>query len=426
MIPISTDAPIYHYPIATVGMIAINVVCYFAFCLDNTRPNIVPRNNVAAEKIEQLDEDDAEITVDEVLDLIEFEGTTYKHLLAVQFGRVRPWQWVTGNFMHADIMHLIGNMIFLWGFGLIVEGKVGWWRFAGIYLVIGTIYGMVLQLGSLLFSSSAFALGASAAIFGLLALCVIWAPANEFTVVMFLVRVFMFDMSILFFGFFFFAKEVVFFGISGFQMSSELLHILGFCAGLPLGIIMVKQGFVDCEGWDIFSYLSGKTGKESTIQTRESVREKEQLAIERKNSAIKQKEISQQVSVNLVGHFREALEGNNIDLAIRLLGKLQAYPAALQQLSHEVTRLVQLLLHSKRYNEAATTIEMNIGLFADHRFAMEVTMLKIWLRDKLPRRSMVYMQKMNAAAMDDAQRQQLVSLAGIAKKQIADGVVDLV
>ena len=28
-------------------------------------------------------------------------------------------------------------MVFLWGFGLVVEGKLGWWRFLLIYLAIG-------------------------------------------------------------------------------------------------------------------------------------------------------------------------------------------------------------------------------------------------------------------------------------------------
>lgn len=32
MIPISTDAPIYHYPIATVSMIVINVIAFVVFC----------------------------------------------------------------------------------------------------------------------------------------------------------------------------------------------------------------------------------------------------------------------------------------------------------------------------------------------------------------------------------------------------------
>ena len=33
LIPYSTDAPIYHYPIATVTFIVINIICYFAFCI---------------------------------------------------------------------------------------------------------------------------------------------------------------------------------------------------------------------------------------------------------------------------------------------------------------------------------------------------------------------------------------------------------
>ena len=33
LIPYSTDAPIYHYPIATVSFIVINVFCFFAFCV---------------------------------------------------------------------------------------------------------------------------------------------------------------------------------------------------------------------------------------------------------------------------------------------------------------------------------------------------------------------------------------------------------
>ena len=41
---------------------------------------------------------------------------------------LHPLQWVTNNFMHSGFFHLAGNMIFLWTFGLVVEGKLGWWR----------------------------------------------------------------------------------------------------------------------------------------------------------------------------------------------------------------------------------------------------------------------------------------------------------
>ena len=50
---------------------------------------------------------------------------------------MHPEQWLLSIFMHAGWMHLIGNMIFLWVFGLVVEGKLGWWRFIPCYLAIG-------------------------------------------------------------------------------------------------------------------------------------------------------------------------------------------------------------------------------------------------------------------------------------------------
>jgi hypothetical protein len=41
--------------------------------------------------------------------------------------------------------------------------------------------------------------------------------------------------------------------IAGFRPSSALLHLLGLGAGLPVGIVMLRRGWVDCEGWDWFS-----------------------------------------------------------------------------------------------------------------------------------------------------------------------------
>lgn len=40
-----------------------------------------------------------------------------------------PLQWVTSIFDHLGIVHLAFNLIALSCFGLIGEGKIGWWRF---------------------------------------------------------------------------------------------------------------------------------------------------------------------------------------------------------------------------------------------------------------------------------------------------------
>ena len=107
------------------------------------------------------------------------EGSDWRTELVLQYGRgLRPWQWLTSIFMHSDIMHLVGNMIFLWSFGLLLEGKLGWWLFAVVYLGMGAAQSFVEQ--TLMLFSSGSSLGASSAIFSLLALVVIFAPLNSF------------------------------------------------------------------------------------------------------------------------------------------------------------------------------------------------------------------------------------------------------
>ena len=56
-------------------------------------------------------------------------------------GRLHPIQWVTHNFLHYDVLHLAGNMLFLWSFGIVVEGKLGAFKFLMTYLAIGTLHG---------------------------------------------------------------------------------------------------------------------------------------------------------------------------------------------------------------------------------------------------------------------------------------------
>ena len=92
---------------------------------------------------------------------------------------LHPMQWLTHNFLHADILHLLGNMVFLWAYGIIVEGKIGWLLFLLTYLGIGTAHGAAIQAAYLGAAEPSYVLGASAIIFGLMAICMIWAPVND-------------------------------------------------------------------------------------------------------------------------------------------------------------------------------------------------------------------------------------------------------
>jgi rhomboid protease GluP len=80
------------------------------------------------------------------------------------------WQLVTSMFIHASIIHLAGNMLFLLIFGLRGEEMFSLPEYLGIYLVGG----LVGNLLSLVFGPYFVSVGASGAIFSLFGACVIY------------------------------------------------------------------------------------------------------------------------------------------------------------------------------------------------------------------------------------------------------------
>jgi membrane associated rhomboid family serine protease len=81
------------------------------------------------------------------------------------------WRLLTAGFLHAGLFHLLTNMLSLWILGSIIEPAVGSWRFGLIYFV-SLLCG---SFGALLLSPDALTVGASGAIFGLLAAAAIVA-----------------------------------------------------------------------------------------------------------------------------------------------------------------------------------------------------------------------------------------------------------
>jgi membrane associated rhomboid family serine protease len=226
IIPYNTDAPLYHRPFATIGLIAVNTIVFVATAGD---PNIEP------------------------------------WLLAFGQG-LHPLQWITSVFLHDGLGHLLGNMLFLWVFGLVIEGKLGWWKFLLAYLGLGAFESSVAQI--FMQHSEGYALGASGAIYGLLAMSLMWAPSNEIHCVGFWgIYGWFFEVPILWFAGFYVGLEAFLVWLSDFEMSSSMLHLAGALPGFGLGVAMLKLGVVDCEQWDIFAVLAGRQGEAPAPQT---------------------------------------------------------------------------------------------------------------------------------------------------------------
>ncbi|QEF99337.1 Rhomboid protease GlpG [Stieleria maiorica] len=221
IIPYSTDAPLYHLPWVTGGIIVTNVVIFFATTFQVLIGNLEP---------EQID------------------------WLLIQFNQINPLQWLTGNFMHFDPFHLMGNMFFLFCFGLVVEGKVGNTRFLAIYLASCVLIGAVAQVPMFLMGGQEAAAGASGVISTLMVIALIWAPENEISVFYFFFPFFgTAEPRIVTICVFFIGMDVLTVVFSGFAMSGAMGHVIGALMGFPIGIYYLRTDQIDCEGWDVIS-----------------------------------------------------------------------------------------------------------------------------------------------------------------------------
>jgi membrane associated rhomboid family serine protease len=85
----------------------------------------------------------------------------------------RAWVWTnwTSQFLHADRVHLVSNMLFLCVFALPLEGRIGRGKMLMLYLASGTAANLISAAGNIHFTGNCTAsLGASGAIAGLMGL----------------------------------------------------------------------------------------------------------------------------------------------------------------------------------------------------------------------------------------------------------------
>ncbi|WP_146434947.1 rhomboid family intramembrane serine protease [Blastopirellula retiformator] len=268
-IPYSTDAPLYHAPIATTSLIVVNVLLLFLW------PVHFPDSSYALPALyQQMEEahDSGELSDEDWQEFQDFFGEAPDDAEAgsspsddfdwrtLHYGDgIKPWQWLTGNFMHADVWHLLGNMLILWPFGALIEGKIGWLRFLLLYAGIGVFQSMIEQFLFLFLDVPTFSLGASAIIFGLIAIALVWAPMNDVKCFMlFGMRAWFFDLPVSVYCAFSIVFEmlIMYFTYdaeSGGLISSSFFHVFGALIGLAVGVVMVRQNWVDCDNYDFFT-----------------------------------------------------------------------------------------------------------------------------------------------------------------------------
>lgn len=385
-IPIGTDAPIYYRPFATIGLIAANVLLYFA----------------------------------------SFQGHMDGWQLQLGNG-LHPVQWWTSAFFHYGLMHLLGNMVFLWTFGVIVEGKLAWWRFLPLYLALAGMDGAVTQiimLGSA--NPEATAGGASGVIFALMAIALIWAPRNEIDV-FYLVgfglwfKSGVFQVSVMAFAAFYLAMNLLFAAIQGFRMSTEVLHVLGAAMGFPVACLMLKLDLVDCEGWDAFTLWRGRTLMEEIVGPAILRRDRPEAdlsaapAVPRKVSVDKR---MQQLTDSLAA--RNPLAAWTAYKDLRERGRHNAIDAAMMR------KLIDGLRVGKDWGNLPAVLEDYIARFPEEADRARLVLADLLIRrEQRPRAALRALEPVRLADLPDAERAFAQKLRKQADRLINDGVMEL-
>ena len=146
---------------------------------------------------------------------------------------------LTSMFMHGSLMHLFGNMLFLWIFGDNLENALGRIRYLIFYLVTGLIASLAHVISTFAFGDNPFipSLGASGAISGVLGGYLVMFPKRQVRVIM--LRVLTTVPAIVAIGLWFVFQLISAWGVIGAGPQSGggvafMAHIGGFIAGLVL------------------------------------------------------------------------------------------------------------------------------------------------------------------------------------------------
>lgn len=146
----------------------------------------------------------------------------------------RPWTLVTHIFLHANAIHLLFNMIFLFFFGPELERRIGGKRFLEVFFISGIVAAIGYSLWSVFVLRSASPeVGVSDALFGIFACLVVLAPHLR-------VYVYFFSMKITHAFLFFALLDLLFIG-SG-DAIARSAHLSGAVAGLVMGRQIKKKG----------------------------------------------------------------------------------------------------------------------------------------------------------------------------------------
>jgi len=221
IIPYGVDVPMRRVPVA-------NWLLILGTCVVSLAVWLSPRPAVTIRVPGNLD------TV-----IVQMQGETIP-ALALQPGKFAITQLFTHVLVHGDVVHLLGNMLFLFVFGNAVNAKVGHAVYLFCYFLLGAMGGVAWMM----FGEGLPMVGASGAISGIIGMFLVFFPRNDIRILLFWEFAWqVFSLSSIWVVCFYMLWDLIgtlFLAGSGI---AYVTHLAGGCLGIGVGMIMALSIF---------------------------------------------------------------------------------------------------------------------------------------------------------------------------------------
>jgi membrane associated rhomboid family serine protease len=233
VIPLKDNIPTDRFPFVTVALILANVIVYL---LAIRHGGSLISGPAAYESVKY-----GAIPTALTHCLTDHEVITGNRLICAHAGGIPTWETVfTSMFMHGSILHIAGNMLFLWIFGNNVEDSMGPIKYVFFYIV-GGIAALTLQV-VIHPDETAPTLGASGAIAAVLGGYIVLYPRARVLTLIFIILFFtVIELpAVLVLGFWF--AEQIAFGAAGLTSPGATGGVAYFAhiGGFAFGLITIK------------------------------------------------------------------------------------------------------------------------------------------------------------------------------------------
>jgi len=227
IIPYGTDRPQRRIPWMNIALIAANIII-FAFT-----------NKLTVH------------TGHETTDLLGGAGLTaryYQYMLIPTDPHL--YQFITYQFLHQGIMHIVFNMLFLWVFGNNLNEKLGHIGYLFFYLAGGVCAGC----GQMLVSNSP-TLGASGAISAVTGLYLVLLPRTHVKMLIFFFYMNIWEIPSIYFILFKIGQDV-FEQLVGGSNVAYMAHISGTVSGILIGSLLLLTHLVQRDHYDMLGIIN--------------------------------------------------------------------------------------------------------------------------------------------------------------------------